>query len=251
MGQGEDGLAGLERGLFPVLRLRREWNGRGGDADVRVGAAELQEAEDVNQEIDVPPVGDFVFHGDGGWVFAVERVVEVTGGDGLLSTKDLREEAAVEGQECAAIGGGAFRKEDDWDAGIRGGLEAGARALSGAAASTLDEDGARHDGEPTDDGPLADFRLGDEDAGLDGGKDDDIEVAGVVGDEGSVRWERAVHRDGKAEAAEGGGAEAMEPVGARFPSGGAEDEEFGAEAEEVGEELEGAQYGPTGGHASP
>src|SRR5206468_3438787 len=108
---------------------------------------------------------------------------------------------------------------------------AGASALSPGHV-----DRAAHKAHPTEDGDAAEFDLGDEDARMDGGVEQDVERGEVVGDDGAAAWDGAADGEGDVESAQDTGAEAAEPGGALGACARAGDGELDGGVGEVGDD---------------
>ena len=189
-----DGGLGFVAGDLAVLeRGFGEGDGFGREVDRAVNAVQVGEVPEVLPEGLRAPV-DVVAGGlAAGEVVGAEVVVDEAGGDGLLVGDRQVEQAAAEGEgRDVADAGGAFGEEDDGEivAEAFGHALGGFGDAAGATGGAIDVDGAGHHADPAEHGSLAEFDLGDEDAGADGAVEDDVDVGEVVGDDGAVRWGR-------------------------------------------------------------
>ena len=241
-GEGVDGGLGFVAGDLAVFECglgEDYWFG--GEVDGAVNAVKVGEVPEVLPEGLVAPV-DVVAGGlAAGEVVGTEVVVDEAGGDGLFVGDRKVEKAAAEGEGGdVANAGGAFGEEDDG--------EVVAKALGhafgslgdaiGAAGGAIDVDGAGHHADPSEDGSLAEFDLGDEDAGADGAVNDDVDVGEVVGDDGAVHGDRTDGGEGDVLGTEEAVADAAEPGGAEGASARARDEDFEDGISEDGGERE-------------
>jgi len=120
----------------------------------------------------------------------------------------------MKAQNFAAVGTGAFRKEQDGDTLAKDVDHLLCDFVGAGAALAIDEDGAAAAREESKDRPVAYFAFGDEDAGHGRGEDRDIEITEVVGDDESLRGAMAAALDFYSEIAKKQRAGPMEPLGA-------------------------------------
>jgi hypothetical protein len=227
-GEGYYGGAGFFGGYLAVGGGGRgEGYGFGGEVDGGVHAVQADEVPHVLPESFGAPM-DVVAGGFAcGEVAGEEVVVDEAGGDGLVRGDGLREEAAAEGERGnIADAGCAFGEEDDGESV----LESPGHAFGGfggaATGSAGDVDGAGHEADPAEDGRLAEFDLGDEDAGTHGGVEEDVDVGEVVGDDGAMGGDGADGGEGNVLGAEEAVADFAEPGGAEGAGLRALDEDF-------------------------
>jgi len=206
-----------------------EGDGLGGEVDGAVNAVEVGEVPEVLPEGFVAPV-DVVAGGlAASEVVGSEVVVDEAGGDGLLVGDGQVEKAAAEGEGWnVANAGGAFGEEDDGEviAETLGHTFGCFGDAVGAAGGAIDVDGAGHHADPSEDRSLAEFDLGDEDAGANGAVQDDVDVGEVVGDDGAVHGDGADGGEGDVLGAEEAIADAAEPGGAEGAGAWARDEDL-------------------------
>ena len=203
-----------------------EGDGGIGEADADLDAAQREEAKDVHDERRRAPIADVVLHRGSGAVVVSEAKAQKRCGDGVTCFEGLHEQAAVEPEHGGPVAGGALGKEDDGDAGVGCGLHSAGRAGCGAAASALHVDRAGHGRHPAEEGPTADFRLGDEDARMQSCKRDNVEVAEVVRDHYAALGKSALAANGDAHRAHTSRAESMQPFCLLLAGRGPFDNEF-------------------------
>ena len=241
-GEGVDGCLSFVAGDLAVLEgCFGEGDGFGGEVDGAVNAVEVGEVPEVLPEGLVAPV-DVVAGGlAAGKVVGREVVMNEAGGDGLLvGDRQVKKPAAERERWNITNAGGPLRKEDDREviAKALGHAFSGLGDAGGAAGGTIDVDGTGHHADPAEDGSLADFDLGDEDAGPNGAVDDDVDVGEVVGNDGAVHGHGANGRKGDVLRAEQAVADAAKPRGAEGASAWARDEDFEDGVSEDGGERE-------------
>jgi len=241
-GEGVDGGLGFVAGDFSVFESGfGEGYGFGGEVDRAVDAVQVGEIPEVLPEGFVAPVDVVACGFAAGEVVGSEVVVDEAGGDGLFVGDGEVEEAAAEGEGGhVANAGGAFGEEDDGEvvAKALGHTFGGLGDAVGATGGAIDVDGAGHHADPSEHGCLADFDLGDEDAGADGAVNDYVDVGEVVGDDGAMHGDGAYSGERDVLGAEEAVADAAEPGGAEGAGAGAGDQHFQHGVGEDGGERE-------------
>ena len=241
-GEGYYGVAGFFGSYFAVFDGGLgESDGLGGEGDGGVESVEVDEVPHVLPEGFGAPV-DVVAGGlSTGEVVGLEVVVDESGGDRLAGGDGLGEEAAAERERGdVADTGGSFGEEDDGEA-VAEALGHAFAGLGGrATGSSGDVDGTGHEADPAEDGSLAEFDFGYEDAGTHGGVDEDVDVGEVVGDDGAVGGDGADGGEGDVLGAKEAVADFAEPRCSLGACLGAQDEDFDrgiGEDEEDGKEA--------------
>jgi hypothetical protein len=92
----------------------------------------------------------------------------------------------MKAQDLGAVGTGAFRKEEDRDAGFQHRHHLHSGFLGAAATLAVEEDGPSAARKKAEGGPAANFLLGHKDARSCGRIDQDVEIAEVVGADESL-----------------------------------------------------------------
>lgn len=245
-GNGErvDGGLGLVAGDLAVLessfRKRDRFRGKGYGA---VNAVEVGEVPEMLPQGLVAPVDVVAGRLAASEVVGTEIVMDEARGDGLfVGDRQMQEAAAKRERGNIPNAGGAFGEEDDGQvvAEALGHAFGCLGDAAGAAGGAIDVDGAGHHADPAEDGRLAEFDLGDEDAGTDRAVNDDVDVCEVVGDHGAVHGDWADGGEGDVLGAEKALADATQPGGAEGAGTRARDEDFEDGVSEDGSEREDA-----------
>jgi hypothetical protein len=170
----------------------------------------VEEIEQVGQKGHVAPITDLFAH------VAVGQVVLDKGeGQRGLVADDGFEQCGFKRENGVTRGACAFGEEHDHDSGLEGGLDLPDCMCGLGTFVALDEQGARAAGEPAEERPTFHFVLGDEDARGEGGEEQNIEVAEVVGDDESTARYTARDTRPEADGAQDPAARVAEPDCAR------------------------------------
>ena len=241
-GESVDGSLGFVACDLAVLEgCFGEGDGRGGEGYSAVHAVKVGKVPEVLPESFVTPVDVVACGLAASQVVGSEVVVDEAGGDGLfVGDREVKKSAAKRKRRNVAHAGGAFGKEDHGKivAEALGHALGGLGDAARAAGSAIDVDGAGHHADPSEDGSLAEFNLGDENAGADGAVDDDVDVGEVVGDDGAVHGDGAYGGERDVLGTEQAIADAAEPGGAEGAGARARDEHFEDGVSEDGSERE-------------
>ena len=114
-------------------------------------------------------------------------VGEGQGNDGASGLDGRLQQGAVEVQQAAAVGGGAFREEGHHVAPAQDGADFLVDDPGMAAAAAAQENGVGARREPADDGPLPHFGLGDEGGRLGGVDQIDVQPGDMIGHQQAAR----------------------------------------------------------------